>query len=420
MSLFRISTSCRICAGTYLVEVMSFGDQYLASSFVKSNEEHPLADIRIPLTVMLCNDCAALQLRESVNSELLYKHYFYRSGTNPLMRAALQDIVEEVLQRVKTLPGDAVLDIGCNDCTMLACFPKELRRVGVDPANNIDRSGLDPSIHLVNDYFSLPGALAASQQSLYKIVTSVAMFYALDDPNGVAASVKSLLAPDGLWCLQVTYLPALLRNLNFYDICHEHLLYYSLGTMQRLMERNGLRVLDASTNEVNGGSLRIYVTHAEPAGPQTSRVQALLGEEVKLGLDKAATYREYFGRIAGLKDKVLTYLRKEAGRGRLVIGLGASTKGNVLLQFFGIDKTLLPYISERNPDKVSLRTLGTDIELISEERARELNPSCMLVLIWFFKDEIVRRERAYLERGGALLFPMPYCHVVTKDGEHTL
>lgn len=420
MNLYRTIENCRLCGSPNLTDVMSLGSQHLASNFVRSNEGHPLAEIRIPLTVMLCRNCSMLQLKETVDRTILYQDYFYRSGTNPIMRDALGSLVEDVLAHVEVQAGDRVLDIGCNDCTMLSAFPSKLERIGVDPAKNINWSRVDPSIRIINDFFSRESVLEASRGELFKIVASVAMFYALDNPNAMAAEVKSILAPDGVWCIQVSYLPELIRNLNFYDVCHEHLLYFSLRTLSDLMEHNGLVIVDASTSELNGGSLRVFVAHKENVQQRSPRVQRLLDIESASGLANADTYREFFDKVTTLKRKVTAYLRKEKEEGHLVIGLGASTKGNVLLQLFGIDKEVLPYISERNPEKVALRTLGTDIELISEERARALNPSCMLVLIWFFKEEVLRRERAYLERGGTLLFPMPYGHLVSKEDEWKL
>ncbi len=250
------------------------------------------------------------------------------------------------------------------------------------------------------------------------------MFYDLPDPNSFVADVKAILAPDGVWCIQLSYLPLMLTNMNFYDICHEHLSYYSLDALQHLMARNGLVVFDASTNAVNGGSLRAFVTHAERGealqASGRKNLDKLAATETELKLKDAQTYRDYFERIKDLSRRVTQYMERDRKAGGKVFGLGASTKGNVLLQLFGITKETMPYISERNPDKVGLRTLGTDFELISEERARSLGPSTMLVLPWYFKTEIVKRERAYLEQGGKLLFPMPHAHVVSKDGESSL
>ncbi len=420
MKHYRDITTCRLCGKESLSQVLDFGEQYLSSQFVKDNPTHSLSGLKVPLTAVLCQHCGLLQLGNTVDRELMYRDYYYRSGTTDLMKQELQKIVNDILSRTQIHPGDYGLDIGCNDGTMLSYFPSVLSRVGIDPAENIQRGGLDPSIQIVTDFFSARKVLKISKGSLFKIVSSIAMFYGLDDPNTITSEIKSILAPEGLWCLQVTYLPLLIKNMNFYDICHEHLLYFSLETLEFLMKQNGLKIFDISINETNGGSLRLFVGHQEDQRPVASSVHQLMEEERKLPLHETQYYQKFFEKILHLKRQVMTSLLQDKEGGGLIIGLGASTKGNVLLQFFGIDKKILPYLSDRNPEKVSLKTLGTDIEIISEERARELKPSCMLVLIWPFKEEVIQREQSYLKSGGKLLFPMPYCHVVTRDGEYRL
>lgn len=426
-NLYQNISRCRICGNTGLTPVLNLGRQYLASSFVKDNSIERMSRIKMPLTLLLCDKnrnssaCGLVQLKETVNRDLLYRNYFYRSAVNPAMRRALKGIVDEVMAKMKFKKGDYILDIGCNDGIMLTYFPKKTIRIGIDPARNINHSGLDKSIVVETDYFSKEKVLRLSRGSLFKCITSVAMFYDLDDPGMFVNEVKSVLAPDGIWCIQLSYLPVSLKTLNFYDICHEHLGYYSLKVLDYLMTRHGLYIFDASLNEVNGGSLRVLVAHQHNPKPISANLTRLLRAEGRQHLYSVATYENFARKVNNLKqtvrDFILSETREKKGR---IIGLGASTKGNVLLQYFGIGKKLLPFISERNPEKVGLRTLGTDIELISEEKARSLKPSLMPVLIWFFKGEILKRERDYLNSGGKLLFPMPYPHVVTKDGEYKL
>jgi len=411
---------CRICGSSELAGVFTFGEQYLATAFVKSNVGTPLAQVKVPLSVMLCKSCELFQLEETVRRDILFHDYYYRSSTNPMMRKALGDVANELSDKLSLQEGDLILDVGCNDGTMLECFDSRAVRIGIEPARNIDWSGVDLSIKIVNDFFGKEVALKASGRQLYKGIASVAMLYSVEDINGFASQVRELLSRDGVWCIQVSYLPAMLETLSFNDICHEHLYYFSLTTLSRALERHSLEVFDASTNDVNGGSLRVFATHKERTREKTKRLRQIYDTERERHLDKLETYQRFFNRVKQVRDKIRGYIQSEKERGRLVIGLGASTKGNVLLQFFGLDRCWLPYISERNPEKVSLRTLGTDIELISEERARALAPSCMLVLIWFFKQEVLAREGDYLNAGGSLMFPMPYPHIVTKEGERSL
>lgn len=425
MNNFYNIKKCRICGNSNLTPVLDLGRQYLASSFVKDNSSS-MNRIKIPLTLLLCDKrrnssaCGFVQLKETVNRDLLYRNYFYRSSTNPLMKQALKEVVHDISKRTKFKKGDCILDIGCNDGTTLTYFTKKAARLGLDPATNINRSNLDKSITIATDYFSRDKALGLSRGRFFKCITSIAMFYDLNDPGAFVSEVRSVLAPDGIWCIQLSYLPVSLKTLNFYDICHEHLGYYSLGVLNGLMSRHGMQIFDASLNNVNGGSLRVFVAPKNGRRSISKNLEKLYAAENKMNLHDPDTYKSFAAKINNLKKTTRDFIISEIKNKGLVIGLGASTKGNVLLQYFDIDKKLLPFISERNPEKVGLKTLGTDIELISEEQARSLNPSAMPVLIWFFKDEIIKRERNYLNNGGKLFFPMPYPHIVTKNGEQKL
>lgn len=413
MKNFTLTDKCRVCHSRRLTAVVKIKPQFIASTFVKSNKNNPRAKIKIPMTALLCRRCGLAQLKETVNPDLLYENYFYRSSVSNTMKRDLQDVVNDACSRVKLKKGDPVLDIGCNDGLMLTMFPKTLKRVGIDPAKNIDWSHLDKSIKIVNDYFPNP-KLGANK---FKIITATAMFYDLDDPNTAVKQIKSYLAKDGVVCIQVSYLYDTIKDMNFYDICHEHLEYYSLKTISHLMERNGMSVFDASTNFVNGGSLRVMVAHKESNRPKSRNLEYLLLKEKVLQLENPETYNTFSKLIKINTERVRSYIESQKG---LVIGLGASTKGNVLLQLCRIDKKMLPFISERNPFKVGLRTLGTDILLISEEEARRLQPDCMFVIPWNFKTEIMEREKEYLEKEGKLLFIMPYPYVIDKNGETRL
>jgi len=417
---------CRVCGSADLTEVVSIEEQYLSPTFVETNENNPLADIRVPQTLVLCdrsnntNACGLLQLKETVEPDYLYREYFYRSSVSDTMRKDLKNVVDDVVERVHLEDNDIVVDIGANDCTMIGYFPSDLTRIGVEPAQNISWEGVAPSIKIVNNYFSQDVLSGVLEDKKVKIFTSCAMFYDLDDPNSFVSDDNSLLHEEGEWCIQLSYLPLMLKNINFYDICNEHLEYYSLHTLNYLMKQNGLEIFDAAENDVNGGSIRVMITHLDRKIEKTDSFKELIDIEKTMNLFDKKTYTDFHEEILSLKNKIKNTIGVEIKNGNTVLGLGASTKGNMLLQLFGIGKETIPYISERNPEKVGLKTLGTDIELISEERARELNPSYMLVLPWYFKSEIVAREKEYILNGGKLLFPMPYPHVVHKDGETKL
>lgn len=416
MKAYTTIDHCRICRSTRLLPAVRIGPQFIGATFVKTNEDNPKGKIKIPMTLLLCQDCGLVQLRETTRPDLLYENYFYRSNVTNTMRMDLQNVVSDVLGKIRVAAGDAVLDIGCNDGLMISMFPPDLERVGIEPAKNIDWSHLEESIEIINDYF--PSKLLEGRS--FKVISATAMFYDLDDPNHAVGELKRLLAKDGVLCIQVSYLYDTIKDMNFYDIIHEHLVYYSLSTLSYLMQRNGLTVFDASTNAVNGGSLRVMVAHKETKRKKSMNLEYLLTRERELDLDKPATYDTFSKRIKSNSERVRGYIQDQVSDSRLVIGLGASTKGNALLQIADITKDLLPYISERSSVKVGLRTLGTDIELISEEAARKMNPAVMFVIPWNFKAEIVEREKKYLDTGGRLLFIMPYPHVIDKDGETRL
>lgn len=416
-SAFTTINACRVCGEAKLIEVLRMKPQYISSTLVKTNKRSQLSRLKIPMTLLLCERCGLVQLKETTQPDLLFRNYFYRSAVNKTMRNNLRDVVVGVTKKVPMQAGDVVVDIGSNDGVMLSYFPKKLQRIGVEPAKNIDWSGLPADITIVNDYFTKAKVMKVLGKKKAKIVTAIAMFYDLSHPRQVVADIKEILADDGVVCVQVSYLADTVRDANFYDVCHEHLEYYSLRSLTYLLEMEGLGVFDAEVNFANGGSLRVYATHAEAKKGESKRLQSIRRREKAYKLDMTATYVAFKQRMDYLASWLRECVQGEVDKGGLVIGLGASTKGNVVLQLCGIDKKLLPFISDRNASKVGFRTLGTDIEVISEERARNMKPSLMLVSPWYFKEEILERERAYLEVGGKLLLVMPYPHVIDKNGE---
>ena len=417
---YTVINKCRICSNNSVNEILKLEPQYIATTFVTDNENNPMAKIKIPLTLILCKKCGLVQLKETVRPDLLYKNYFYRTAINETMKRDLQDVVNYAVENVKTESNDVVVDIGANDCTMVSMYPDHLKRFGIEPATNIDWSNVSESITVVNDYFSKDIVLKATNYKKAKIISATAMFYDFDDPNVVTKDIKDILHEDGVCVIQVSYLLDTIRDMNFYDVVHEHLEYYSLKSINYLMERNGLKVIDATTNFVNGGSLRVLVTHKDSRRSKSKRYQEILDEEEKWNLEELDTYVQYEHKIKDIIKKSRKFIVNEIENGGTVIGLGASTKGNVLLQICRIGKDLLPYISDRNKEKVGLRTLGTDIEIISEEKARKINPSAMLVIPWNFKEEILSREQNFIQNGGKMLFLMPKPYIVDNNGEYYL
>tara|TARA_Y100001968_G_C19388476_1_gene734216 strand:- start:104 stop:1360 length:1257 start_codon:yes stop_codon:yes gene_type:complete len=418
MNIYSEIKECRVCKSEKLKDVFRIDDQYLSPTFVKENQSD-LSKIKIPHTLILCENCNLLQLRETVNPDILYKKYFYRSSVSDTMRSDLKDVVDDIQGHVNLSHGDCIVDIGANDCTMISYFSENLSRYAIEPAENINWDNVDPSIKIVNDYFTENSLLKCNLANKVKVFSSCAMFYDLEEPNSFVEIIKKYLHEEGVFCIQLSYLPSMIKNINFYDICNEHLEYYSLHTLNNLMSNNGLEIYHAEENDVNGGSIRVMISHKEANKRKSKIYMDLVNKEKLMQLDKIETYKNFHQKIISMKEKVLMAIHNEMKEG-LVIGLGASTKGNMLMQTFGLTKKEIPYISERNPDKVGLRTLGTDIELIAESAARKMSPKMMLVFPWYFKKEIIDRESDYIKSGGKLLIPMPYPHIISFKGEEIL
>lgn len=423
----KIIKKCKICGNDDLIEVLSLNEQYLSPTFVKTNEGNKLAKIKSPLTLVLCNkknserNCGLLQLKEVTEPDLLYKQYFYRTATNDTMRKDLKNLVDQVLEITKPQPKDIILDIGSNDCTMLNFYNDDFELVGFEPAENIEFLNKDKNIKVINNYFNSKNFKDNYFDKKAKIITSCAMFYDLENPIKFVQDIEKILHNDGVWCCQISYLDSMIRNNNFYDICHEHLSYYSIESFEYLINKLNLKLFYAETNEVNGGSIRLYICKKNSKkfdkDEYLDKLNHLRIKEKKLELTSSKTFFNFGKTIEELKNKTVNFVSNILENNKIVLGLGASTKGNIILQHFGLTKVKIPYISERNPEKAGLKCLGSDIELISEQKAREINPEAFIVLPWNFKKEIVKREKEYLDKGGKLMFVMPYPHVVTKNGE---
>ena len=398
--VFQQRTSCLLCGGTKFDSILNLGMLHL-NAFPAVGEEDPA---RAPLHVVHCVDCHLLQLRDTVDPDLLYRTYWYRSGTNQTMRDALADVVSEL--PVPLSPGDVVVDIGSNDNTLLNSYSvKGLVRVGFEPSN-IALEAPGDGISVVNDYFHLLPSL----QNRAKVVTSIAMFYGLRDPHPFIEDVRATMAPGGVWVLQLAYLPSILERNAFDGICHEHVAYYSLSTLERLLGMHKMHVFDAKLVDLNEGSIRLYIS-SEPRS-ETPRLRDLRARETEKRLDVVGPYLAFARRVLAIRESVRSFLTESASRGVVVHGYGASTKGNTLLQYFGIDKSLLPLIWERQPQKWGRTTVGTRIPIISEEEGRKRSPSYLFILPWHFAPEFQTREKEYLAKGGAMVIPLPKFKVV--------
>ena len=394
------------------MDVFDFGEHALSSRFPASNEpDAPTA----PLQMVLCDSCGLLQLAHNFDQNALYRHeYGYRSGINESMRGHLNDLTKNILARVQPGPGDLILDIGSNDGTLLKCYnvSPEVRRVGIDPTIEQFSEYYSPEITTSSKYFTIDEFKNISHNKKAKVITSIAMFYDLPDPNTFVSGLAQALDPSGIWVLELSYLPRMLELNAFDTICHEHLEYYALAQIEYLLLSHGLRVFDVLFNEVNGGSFQIYVCHENMSFLEEPSVSATRLRETNLGLGTLAPYEAFWQRITTVRDQLDSFVSKKAALGKLVLGYGASTKGNTILQFCNITKGLITATADRNKEKWGRRLPATGIPIISEEEARLMKPDYFIAFPWHFRDSFLTREKAFLDSGGHFVFVLPTFEIV--------
>lgn len=404
--------SCRICQCAALEPVIDFGLFASCGYFpAAGSEDAPAA----PLSVVRCPECGFVQSGYHYEMSEFFRHtYGYRSGLNEMMKAHLESIVAEIRGRLDLSPDDVVLDIGSNDATFLNAYSDPaLTRVGIDPTFEQFREYYDEGVLGVGDFFSAETFRAMVGDRKARVVSSIAMFYDLVDPIAFARDVASILAPDGIWVLEQSYLPSMIRNNSYDTICHEHLAYYCLRQIDRIMAAAGLKVVDVVFNEVNGGSFRICATHmTNSTVVENDAVAEVRAREEADGYETGAPFEDFVRRVEEQGAGLLTLLRDLKAEGKVVHGYGASTKGNTLLQYLGITADLLPVIADRNEDKWGARTPGTNIPIISEEDSRSIAPDYYLALPWHFRAGFLKRETAFSARGGKFIFPLPVLEVV--------
>jgi cyclopropane fatty-acyl-phospholipid synthase-like methyltransferase len=418
---FREIESCRICGNRDLVPIVSMGEQYLTGVFPNTRgarlSKGPLELVSCN-TVRNPNSCGLVQLRQTYDLREMYgDNYGYRSSLNRAMVKHLAQKVQQLITRYPLNPGDLVLDIGSNDGTLLSFYPEvDVTVVGIDPTAHKFARSYAGHICVIPDFFSaeLFGNRFGKRKA--RIVTSIAMFYDLENPLSFMRDVASILGEDGVWHFEMSYLPALLRTMGYDTICHEHLEYYSLRQIKWMTDRCGLKILDVELNETNGGSFAITVARKSSKYPENAaQLRDLLAEEGTGVLRTADQQRIFRNAVETHREKLLALLHALKEQKRTVIGYGASTKGNVLLQHCGITPDLLPAIAEVNEDKFGCFTPGTNIPIISESDAHAMNPDYLLVLPWHFRDNLIQRERSFLQRGGKMIFPLPAIEIVGAE-----
>ncbi len=415
--------ACRICKSKDLTSIISLNEQFVATFTPKDDEKLSLPE-KYPLDLVRCdigknpNGCGLVQLLHSIPKDFLYKRYFYRSGINKTMNENLAEIVQESISKVELDKDDLVLDIGCNDGTLLKNYHNmNLQLVGFDPAENMAEYSKKTGAKIIIDYFNEKSFKKRFGDKKAKIITSIAMFYDLDDPNIFVKDISKILDSEGVWIIELSYLPLMLKQNAFDTIVHEHLEYYHLNVLEKLFLKHNLKVIDVYLNDVNGGSIRLFIKHSKQKilDDALNRIKKIQNDEKEIGLDTEKPYIEFYKRCEKLKEKTVSFIKNENEKGKKIFAYGASTKGNTLLQFYKLDNKEIKKVADRNSDKWGRKTVGTNIQIISEEEARKSNPDYFFILPWHFLDEFIDREKEFLDNGGKFIVPLPNFRIISNE-----
>ncbi len=404
-------SACRICGSSNLNLVLSLGEQHLTGVFPKSTSEEVSKG---PLDMVWCGGCGLLQMKQSYSLDEMYgDNYGYRSGLNASMVRHLTNKIHTLERMVTLNANDLVIDIGSNDATSLKAYTSKCRKVGIDPTGTKFKEYYTDDISLIPTFFSADAFKKDFANDKARIITSIAMFYDLESPAAFVKDIEACLADDGIWHFEQSYMPSMLRTNSYDTICHEHLEFYSLKVVKHVLEFCGMRIIDVQMNDINGGSFAVTACKKNAVHISNNAViNWLLQQEQEMGLDTAAPYEAFKERVFRQRKNLVALIDALVADGKKVFGYGASTKGNVLLQFCEFTTEQIPFIAEVNEQKFGAFTPGTLIPIISENEAKALKPDYFLVLPWHFKNSILEREREYIEQGGKFIFPLPEIEIV--------
>jgi len=349
------------------------------------------------------------------------KQYWYKSGISSTIKADLRDIVEKAQKLARLEKGDLIVDIGCNDGTLLSFYDKEkgVEMVGFEPSGNVAREAAFKGFKIINNFFNAEDFRREFGDKKAKVITAISMFYDLEDPNKFLEDIKQCLDKSGLFIIQQNYLLTMLEQNAFDNILHEHREYHSLISLNNLLKKHGLEIFDIEQNSINGGSIRTYIkfngSFLTGFFGSEERIKQLLERERQTGLDTSKPYIEFASRIEGIKQKLLSFLKQEKDKGKRIWIYGASTRGNVALQYFKLDSSLIEGIADMNSDKWGKKTIGSLISIYNPKEMREANPDYLLVNTWHFLDEIMKQEKDFFDGGGKFIVALPEFKIISKD-----
>jgi GDP-D-mannose dehydratase len=410
----NICDNCRICNHSGLIDVMNIGEQIITSRFPLYGD---YTTPSITMILSLCTNCSLIQLKYSANASELYEYeYGYRSGISNTMRTHLKQYQEEIMLKVASSlnPGDAIVDIGSNDSTMLQYYETSLKRIGVDPTGSQFKE-FYRDVELIPTYFTYTNFTEVYNDLYPKVISSISMFYDLPDPVQFAKDIYSVLHDDGIWTCEQSYIITMLERNSIDTICLEHLEYYSLTAVKHIADLANFKIIDIKFNDCNGGSFRIYFAKKQSLlySEATELIAEILDKERKFDITNPDIYKTFLTNCDKEVHKLNTFIDIITNNCEKMYIYGASTKGNCLLQYAKINETKIKYAVERNPNKIGKMT-STGSLIISEETMRINPPEYLLVLPWHFREEIIQREDEYLENGGQLVFPFPNFEIYSK------
>ena len=388
---------CLLCRNKKLKKVFSLGN-LIVSNFVKKNNIKK--GIKAPLQLLYCNKCSLIQLSHIAPQEIMYRRfYWYRSGVTKMMKLALKNIFEESLKYVKLKKNDVILDIGANDGTLLKYYKKEdYITIGCEPAKNLKKN-LRKNCHFsINNFWKkreLDKLLIKSNLKRPKLITAIGMFYDLEDPNQFIRDAAESLDENGIFIAQLMCLKSMIEKNDIGNICHEHIEFYSLRSLKFLFEHNGMEIFKIEENDINGGSYRIYCRKFKKGSIKMKNENVL-----KL-------MKGFIKRVKENKKRTMKFINKKIKEGKKIYLYGASTKGNTVLQYYGLNSKKISFAAERSPEKWGKFTIGTGIKIVSEQKARKLNPDYFFVTPWGFIKEFIKREKKWLKKGGKFIIPFP-------------